>query len=83
MVLSGEGVNQAVAAARLVGARVAMIGCVGRDAFAGALGVALAEGQPLNEAVRWGNAAAALAASGPGAQPSLPTCVQMETLLDT
>jgi ribokinase len=42
------------------------------DAFVGGFAVALAEGQPLREAVRWGNAAGALAATRLGAQPSLP-----------
>ncbi|HEY85082.1 MAG TPA: ribokinase, partial [Chloroflexi bacterium] len=39
------------------------------DAFAGGLAVALAEGRALPEAVRWGNAAGALAATKLGAQP--------------
>jgi ribokinase len=42
------------------------------DAFNGALAAALAEGRPLAEAVRWGAAAGALAATRSGAQPSLP-----------
>lgn len=42
------------------------------DAFNGALAAALAEGRPFQEAVRWGAAAGALAATRPGAQPSLP-----------
>ncbi len=42
------------------------------DAFVGGLAVALAEGKSLPEAVRWGNAAGALAATKLGAQPSLP-----------
>ncbi len=42
------------------------------DAFAGGFAVALAEGQSLPKAVRWGNAAGALAATKLGAQPSLP-----------
>jgi ribokinase len=43
------------------------------DAFAGGFAVALAEGRDLPEAVRWGNAAGALATTRLGAQPSLPT----------
>jgi ribokinase len=43
------------------------------DAFNGALAVSLAEGKPLLEAVRFGMAAGALAATRRGAQPSLPT----------
>ena len=41
------------------------------DAFVGGFAVALAEGKPLELAVRWGNAAGALAATQLGAQPSL------------
>jgi ribokinase len=51
------------------------------DAFLGALGHALAAGQSLREAVRWGNAAGALASTRLGAQPSLPTFSEIETLL--
>ncbi len=43
------------------------------DAFNGALAVALAEGQPLLDAVWMGMAAGALAATKRGAQTSLPT----------
>ena len=42
------------------------------DAFVGSFAVALAEGRSLPEAVRWGNAAGALATTRLGAQPSLP-----------
>lgn len=42
------------------------------DAFAGALAVALAEGRPLDEAMRWGMAAGALCATLPGAQAAMP-----------
>ena len=51
------------------------------DAFVGGFAVALAEGRPLPEAVRWGNAAGALAATGLGAQPSLPRRAAVEALL--
>ncbi len=43
------------------------------DAFVGAFAVAITEGRPLTEAVRWGCAAGALACTVFGAQPSLPT----------
>jgi len=49
------------------------------DAFVGGFAVALAEGHTLADAVRWGNAAGALAATKLGAQPSLPT---RQALLD-
>ena len=42
------------------------------DAFVSGLAVALAEGRSLAEAIRWGNAAGALATTHLGAQPSLP-----------
>jgi ribokinase len=51
------------------------------DAFNGALAVALAEKQPLFEAVRFAEAAAALSTTKPGAQPSLPKRVEIEKLL--
>ena len=51
------------------------------DAFCGALGVALAEGRPLIEAVRFANAAGSLAVATPGAQPSMPTRAAVDALL--
>lgn len=51
------------------------------DAFAAAFCVALAEGQPLREAVIWGNAAGALAVTRPGAQPSMPTRAELTQFL--
>jgi len=51
------------------------------DAFVAGLSVALAEGRELYEAVRWGNAAGALAATKLGAQTSLPTRQALERLL--
>jgi ribokinase len=52
------------------------------DAFIGGFAVALAEGKPLQEAVRWGNAAGALATTKVGAQTSLPHRADIEELLD-
>jgi ribokinase len=51
------------------------------DAFVGGFAVALAEGKALLDAVRWGNAAGALATTRMGAQPSLPTRQAVEDLL--
>jgi ribokinase len=51
------------------------------DAFNGALAVALAEGQPIGQAVRFANAAGALACTRAGAQPSLATRAEVEALL--
>jgi ribokinase len=50
------------------------------DAFIGALGVFLAEGHPLAEAVRWASAAAALSVMRLGAQASFPTRTEVEGL---
>ena len=51
------------------------------DTFCGALVVALTEQQPLPEAVRFACAAAALAVTRLGAQPSIPTRDAVATLL--
>ena len=51
------------------------------DAFNGGLAVALSEGKPLAEAIRWGAAAGALATTKPGASSSMPTRTELETLL--
>ena len=51
------------------------------DTFCGALAVALAEGQPPETALRFASAAAALAVTRPGAQPSLPKRAQVDALL--
>jgi ribokinase len=51
------------------------------DVFNGALAVALAEGQPLDLAVRFANAAAAISVTQLGAQPSAPTRPEIEKFL--
>lgn len=51
------------------------------DAFTAALAVARAQGRPLEEAVRFANAAGALACTRLGAQPSLPTAAEVKRLL--
>jgi ribokinase len=51
------------------------------DIFNGALAVALAEGKPLYEAVRFANAAAAISVTRIGAQPSAPRRKEIERLL--
>ena len=51
------------------------------DAFNGGLAVALAEEQPLPEAIRWGAAAGALATTKPGASSAMPTRAELEVLL--
>jgi ribokinase len=52
------------------------------DAFNGALAVALAEGVPIFDAVRFANAAGAIAVTRLGAQPSAPSREEIETLLN-
>jgi ribokinase len=52
------------------------------DMFNGALAVALAEGRPLVDAVRFANAAAALSVTRRGAQPSAPSRAQILALLN-
>ena len=51
------------------------------DAFNGALACAVAEGSPIQEAIRLGNAAGAIAVTRKGAQDSLPTREEMMNLL--
>jgi ribokinase len=51
------------------------------DAFCSALVVALLEGRPREEALTRACAAGALAASRPGAQPSLPTRAELDAVL--
>lgn len=48
------------------------------DCFCGALAVALVEGQLLEQAARFASAAAAVSVTRLGAQPSLPTRVEVE-----
>lgn len=52
------------------------------DVFNGALAVALGEGRPLVQAVRFANAAAAISVTRLGAQPSAPTRAEIEARLD-
>ena len=51
------------------------------DVFNGTLAVAMAEGKPLKEAVRFANAAGALSVTKLGAQPSAPTREEIEKFL--
>lgn len=51
------------------------------DTFCGALVVALAEGHPAGEAIRFASAAAALAVTRAGAQPSLPWRDEVDAFL--
>jgi ribokinase len=51
------------------------------DAFNGVLAARLARGAPPEDAVRWANAAGALACTRPGAQESLPNLQELEGFL--
>jgi ribokinase len=51
------------------------------DTFTGALAAALARGEPLTEAMRWANGAAALSVTGRGAIGGIPTLEQVRALL--
>lgn len=51
------------------------------DAFTAALGVALVRGEPMEDALRFANAAGALACTRAGAQPSLPTAAEVAAFL--
>jgi bifunctional ADP-heptose synthase (sugar kinase/adenylyltransferase) len=51
------------------------------DKYNGALAVALAQGMPMIDAVRFANAAGALAVTRMGAQPSAPKRAEIEDLL--
>ena len=53
------------------------------DAFVGSFAVALAEGRSIPEAVRYGNAAGALASTKSGAQPSVPGRDDLDKMLQT
>lgn len=53
------------------------------DAFAGGLAAALHRGMALDEAVRWGMAAGALAVTRAGAQPAMGTLDELKALLGT
>ncbi len=51
------------------------------DAFNGALAVALSEGLPIEEAIRWGMACGALSVTKEGAQPAMPKRDELKTFL--
>ncbi len=53
------------------------------DAFCGVFTAALAFGRPVETALRWGQAAGALAAAKPGAQPSMPMADDIRRLAET
>ena len=52
------------------------------DAFNGALAVALMNGQDVVESASWASAVAAISVTRAGAQPSMPTAVEVDRFLD-
>jgi len=84
MTLGAEGacVCNGTNCARVPAVPVEAVDTVGAgDCFAGALAAALSEGMSLLEATRFATCAAALSVQRPGAQPSMPTRAEIETLL--
>lgn len=68
--------------ARATPPRVTAVDATGAgDAFVGAICVALLEGMPADQALRFACAAGALAATTAGAQPSLPTRGEVEAII--
>jgi ribokinase len=66
----------------IAGYKVEVVDTTGAgDSFAAGLGVALAEGLPVNQAIAFANACGALACTKFGAQPSLPQRRDVEKLL--
>ncbi len=59
----------------------AVDGTAAGDAFAGCLVVSLLEGRSRADALERACAAGALSAARPGAQPSLPTCAELDAIL--
>ena len=51
------------------------------DTFNAALAVALVEGKPMDEAIQFANAAAAISVTRPGAQASAPNRAEVEKFL--
>ena len=67
----------------LAGRAMAVCDTIGAgDTFTGALAAALARGEPLQEAMRWANAAAALSVTRHGAIAGIPSKAEVAALLD-
>jgi ribokinase len=85
LTLGGEGavlLERGQEIARAVPPRVAAVdGTAAGDAFTACLLVSLLEGRAREEALTRACAAGALAASRPGAQPSLPTAAEVDEIL--
>jgi ribokinase len=85
LTLGAEGallVDDGEEVARAVPPRVKTVdGTAAGDAFCACLVVSVLEGRPRDEALERACAAGALAASRPGAQPSLPTAAEVDAIL--
>ncbi|EOL9009686.1 ribokinase [Cronobacter sakazakii] len=69
---------------RVPGFRVKAVDTIAAgDTFNGALMTALLEGSPMLEAIRFAHAAAAIAVTRPGAQPSVPWRDEIDAFLQT
>ena len=75
--VSGKGVRMLVPAFKAKAVDTTAAG----DVFSGAFAVAVAEGRALLDAVRFGQAAAAISVTRLGAQPSVPARPEIERLL--
>ena len=65
-----------------IGRRMSVVDTIGAgDTFTGALAAAIARGEPLPDAMRFANAAAALSVTGRGAIGGMPTLDQVNALL--
>ena len=74
--------REAQAPQGLIGRRMTVVDTIGAgDTFTGALAAAMARGEPLSDAMRWANAAAALSVTGRGAIGGMPTLGQVRALL--
>jgi ribokinase len=74
--------QRGVELARAAPPRVTAVDATGAgDAFVGAICVALLEGMTEEDALRFACTAGALAATRPGAQPSLPTRAEVEAII--
>jgi ribokinase len=79
---SASSAHAGTVAVHIPGFRVSVVDTTGAgDAFAGALAVGLAEGMPLPQAVRFANAAGALACTKAGAMAAMPTRAEVDKLV--